>query len=738
MLKVSIIIPTYNEAKNLPLLVEEIFSTINKAEIDAELIIVDDNSPDGTGKVAEELSGKFPVKVVHRSGKLGLGSAVREGFAHSDRPLLGVMDADLSHDPKNINEMVGSLKDHDIVLGSRFEKGSAVEQWKWWRRIISEVGVAMTRFLTGVKDPLSGFFFLKREVITGVSLSATGYKILLEILIKGKHIRIKEVPFQFRIRKFSTSKLDKKEYWLFLKQIIIYSGYKFWHWVRLNKYLVGIFVLAIFLLLYHVAYRTFWGDETAVFEYINNSVSGFLVSYWNRPDNHPPLYYFLVLLASKIFPSTELTIRLVSILSGLGIVGLVYKFTHRVSDNKQTALLAAFFTAFSSYFVLISQMARYHSLAAFFSLLVFYFFYQLFSEGYSKRVWYWYLAVMILVGYSDYPHFFYVALITNVVYLYRLIRRRPIMPFIKWCLGQLVVAIFLSPLVWMIYHRIVIQGDGGWSNTNLLANSWKHLVLAVFFHIYSFFFGENIFPWNYAFFGMGIVVLVAVVAGIIYAWRKKLFTAGQSFVIWLSVASVVINTIFMNFADPRYNFIVYPKFGFVAYPLIVMAFVLCLSKLNIRWQVGLFFLWTTVAMFGLYNFYQAKNYLNPSYFRTFSQYEYVRDHSRPGQYLAITPNAIQGLYDFYKEKYFNNTAPVSFNDPKSVQLPAHAQIWFFSTGSEGEDQTVGTENSIPEGYKIIERFDSVPLDPTFKKLKETILHRPSYTYKYTVFLLEKI
>ena len=472
--------------------------------------------------------------------------------------------------------------------------------------------------------------------------------------------------------------------------------------------------------------------------YLKDSLGGFLVSYWNHPDNHPPLYYFLVLLVSKIFPWTELTIRLVSILAGVGIVWLVYKFTQRVSGDKKIALLAAFFTAFSSYFILISQMARYHSMAGFFSLLSFYFFYRLLFEKYDNNVWCWYLAAMILTGYSDYPHFFYVALITNAVYLYSLIRRQSVMRFVKWFLGQLTAALFLSPLVWMIYHRIVVQGDGGWSNVNLLANSWKHIVLAVLFHIYSFFFGENIFPWNYVYFGIGVTVLIAMVIGFIYAWRKKMWTSGQLFVLWLSLASIIINTIFMNFADPRYNFIVYPKFGFVAYPLAVMAFVLCLSKLNGKWRVWLFSLWAVVAMFGLWNFYQAKNYLNPSYFRTFDQYQYVHDHTRPGQYLAITPNALQGLYDFYKEKYFNNTIPISFDNPNSAGLPAHAQIWFFSTGSEGEEVTVDTETGVPEGYKIVERFDSVPLDSTFKKVKEKILGRPSYNYKYTVFLLEKI
>lgn len=226
MLRVSIVIPTYNEAKNLPLLAEEIFGVVDRNQFDVELIIVDDNSPDGTGAVADDLAKKYPIQVIHRAGKLGLGSAVREGFAKSNREVLGVMDADLSHDPQHLNQMLSLLSEYDLVVGSRFEQGSTVEQWKWWRRIISQVGVFVTYMLTGVKDPLSGFFFFRRFILANVELSTTGYKILLEILVKGNHKKVKEIPFRFRIRKFSTSKLDKKEYWLFLKQIISYSLYK--------------------------------------------------------------------------------------------------------------------------------------------------------------------------------------------------------------------------------------------------------------------------------------------------------------------------------------------------------------------------------------------------------------------------------------------------------------------------------------------------------------------------------
>lgn len=226
MKQVSLIIPTYNEAKNLPLLLEEIWSMVDKEKIDLEFIIVDDNSPDGTGEIAEELSKNYPVKVIHRTGKMGLGSAVIEGFKLSKRENFGVMDADLSHDPAILNDLVLSLNENDVALGSRFKEGSEVESWIWWRKIISSVGVFATRLLAGVNDPLSGYFFIKRNVIEGVALNTVGYKILLEIMVKGNWNKAKEIPFKFRIRKYSTSKLDKKEYWLFLKQILQYSWYK--------------------------------------------------------------------------------------------------------------------------------------------------------------------------------------------------------------------------------------------------------------------------------------------------------------------------------------------------------------------------------------------------------------------------------------------------------------------------------------------------------------------------------
>lgn len=225
--QISLVTPTYNERENLPLLAAEIFAIIGREpDIDLELIVVDDNSPDGTGQVAEALKAHYPVEVVHRPGKLGLGSAVMAGFAQSARPHLGVIDADLSHDPAILPALIHSLRECDIAMGSRFGATSRVEHWAWHRKQISRIGVGAARLLTGVEDPLSGYFCLRRPVIQDFALTSAGYKILLEILVKGRYRRHRSIPFVFRNRQFSSSKLDLREHLLFAKQILYFSGYK--------------------------------------------------------------------------------------------------------------------------------------------------------------------------------------------------------------------------------------------------------------------------------------------------------------------------------------------------------------------------------------------------------------------------------------------------------------------------------------------------------------------------------
>ena len=230
-MEATLIVPTYNEAQNLPLLCEEIFSALDGDSIDLELIVVDDNSPDGTAVVARELSAKYPLRLISRPGKLGLGSAVAKGIKESTREYVGVIDADLSHDPILLNKLVLALKECDIAIGSRFLEESRVDGWNAIRRPISYFGVLLAKILVPVKDPLSGYFFMRRKVVDNLELSTKGYKILLEILVKGTYEKISEFPYHFRIRKYSASKLDFREFIMYLLQIVQLLNYKYF-----NKY----------------------------------------------------------------------------------------------------------------------------------------------------------------------------------------------------------------------------------------------------------------------------------------------------------------------------------------------------------------------------------------------------------------------------------------------------------------------------------------------------------------------
>jgi dolichol-phosphate mannosyltransferase len=228
MKSVSIVIPTYNERENLPELVERIFKAC-KGKLKATVIIVDDNSPDKTYETAKKLGKRFNVKAVCRKTERGLSSAVVEGFKLAEGEILGVMDADLSHPPEKIPEMVKALQKADVVVASRLMKGGGVEEWPLIRRIISKGATLLARPLTGVSDPMSGFFFFKRRILTGVTLSPMGYKILLEVLVKGRYESVAEVPYVFINRQVGESKLNMRIQAQYARHVLDLYLFKLFH-----------------------------------------------------------------------------------------------------------------------------------------------------------------------------------------------------------------------------------------------------------------------------------------------------------------------------------------------------------------------------------------------------------------------------------------------------------------------------------------------------------------------------
>ena len=217
----SIVVPTYNERDRLGDLVKAIFAAYAAESLDGELVIVDDNSPDGTGALADELAQTYRVKVIHRAGKLGLGTAVIEGFAGASAPIVGVIDADLSHPPQMLPRMLAVMRKEnaDMVIGSRYIKGGGTHNWGTGRLLMSRAACVMARGLTPVQDATSGFFLIRRDLAGGVKISAGGFKICLELLVRSRPATVVEVPYVFEGRTAGESKMNMREALGYLDQL---------------------------------------------------------------------------------------------------------------------------------------------------------------------------------------------------------------------------------------------------------------------------------------------------------------------------------------------------------------------------------------------------------------------------------------------------------------------------------------------------------------------------------------
>ena len=229
---ITLVIPTYNEAGNISILVEKVFKIFSDEKLDGHIIIVDDDSPDQTWKVAENLKDKFPnLEVLRRQDKKGLSSAVLDGFALAITEIVGVMDADLSHPPEKIPELVLPIikGEADFTLGSRYIDQGGTENWPLKRRLPSKIATLAVLGLTKVKDPMSGFFFLKKDIIKDVELSPKGFKIGLEILVRGNCEKVIEVPIVFHDREYGESKLSSSvivDYLLHVSKLYLYKVYR--------------------------------------------------------------------------------------------------------------------------------------------------------------------------------------------------------------------------------------------------------------------------------------------------------------------------------------------------------------------------------------------------------------------------------------------------------------------------------------------------------------------------------
>ena len=227
---ISVVVPTYREAENLPHVAAAVADALGPHGNEYEVLFVDDDSQDGSEAICEELAKSYPVRILVRKNERGLATAVIHGIEQARGDIVVVMDADLSHPASAIPEMVERLQSgqSDFVLGSRYVQGGTIhDEWTFFRKLNSVVPSLLSRPLCPLKDPMSGFFAIRREDMPASStLSPIGYKIALEIFVKGAFARPSEVPIHFADRQYGESKLSLKEQLNFLRHLGRLYAYK--------------------------------------------------------------------------------------------------------------------------------------------------------------------------------------------------------------------------------------------------------------------------------------------------------------------------------------------------------------------------------------------------------------------------------------------------------------------------------------------------------------------------------
>jgi len=292
--QVSIIIPTYNESENIIQVLKSIGEHLPE-DIAVEAIVVDDNSPDGTGKIVDDYINdeqnkiEYTVDIIHRKTKSGLSSAILDGIQYSTGETVVIMDSDFSHPPKIIPQLIEEIKTSkcDIVIASRFVPGGAINGWSTKRKLISKTAKGIAKAGLGVNesDPMSGFFAFRRKILEGIKFDAIGYKMLLEILVKTKGAKVKEIPYTFTDRTHGSSKLDSSTMLDYIKSV--WRLYRYGHTAKVSDARTSIrfiskagrfYTVGASGLLVNYVISLLFADAVMNFWYIHATIIGIAIS----------------------------------------------------------------------------------------------------------------------------------------------------------------------------------------------------------------------------------------------------------------------------------------------------------------------------------------------------------------------------------------------------------------------------------------------------------------------------
>jgi dolichol-phosphate mannosyltransferase len=293
---ITVIVPTLNESENIPTLLKRIAASLRVAELDADILVVDGGSTDGTPQVVQMYGGDFPVRLLKTQGRGGLAQDVIQAARVARGEIVAVMDADLSHPPEKLPELLYPvLRSHcDMTIGSRHVPGGSTPDWPWYRKVASRCGAVLSLPFVDVKDPMSGFFAVDRNTLIELGQKAKGFKIGLEILARGgDSLSVREIPIEFRDRQAGETKFGPGQVLEYFQQLGRLSGGRTSTGSTIRWSLVGLLGmgldLGLFALLRHLGFDVLLSHSVS---FLAATILNFILNWkWAfRPDDNTPSY----------------------------------------------------------------------------------------------------------------------------------------------------------------------------------------------------------------------------------------------------------------------------------------------------------------------------------------------------------------------------------------------------------------------------------------------------------------
>jgi dolichol-phosphate mannosyltransferase len=344
---VSVVLPTFNESESLPVIVPRIGRTLREAGIDGEIIIVDDNSPDHTAEIAEQLAAEWPVRVKKRVDERGLATAVLTGFAMSEADVVVVMDADGSHPVEALPQMIKIIQADkaDVVVGSRHVPGGGSKDWPLFSQFKSKLASTLALGVTSMTDPTTGFLAARRSLLSQLDLDPVGWKIVLEIVVKAAPVRVAEVPIVFVDRELGQSKQSIGVFAQYLSHLSKLYSFRYPSLAELVRFCaVGVIGLCVDLATVIVLKELFSLDTRlcAVFGFIVAVTSNFVLNRkytFARARELPLLFSYITYVGTNL---AGLALRMLAIQSMIVLAGIDhgrgYVFTNLIGIVLATLL----------------------------------------------------------------------------------------------------------------------------------------------------------------------------------------------------------------------------------------------------------------------------------------------------------------------------------------------------------------------------------------------------------------